>query len=252
MKDQYIGDKTDYVKYSFLRHILAAGLHLSINWMWTPNDGSSDGNGNGYLQYPRRWRHYDAAVFDVLTAAVHTGNRTLAFVERSGILDPATLLSRPCPAEPNSRQCLFDDFVSQLDCNTVAFLDPDNGLEVASCAYGRRGSEKYLYWHELLRIWPVSGSIVICQHFPRVKRDRFLRQLGREIESRLSESTVWALSAPRAAFLLAVRNAHENQMVSALTAMADVWRDEIQALGLLSANESRLGTKLQTEFPYTL
>jgi hypothetical protein len=252
MKDQYVGDKTDYIKYSLLRHIMAAGLSLSINWMWTPDDGSSDGNRNGYLQDPKQWRCYDPAVFDVLRAAVHEGNRTLAFVERSGILAPANLFSRRCPPEADSRQAFFDSFVSQLDQDTVAFLDPDNGLEIASCAFGQRGSDKYLYWHELLRIWPVGGPVVICQHFPRVKRAHFLGRMAQEIESRLPESTVWALVAPGAAFLLAVRSEDEDPMISALTAMADTWGSEVRALGLLSTGERSLGIKLQVEFPYTL
>jgi hypothetical protein len=59
-------------------------------------------------------------------------------------------------------------------------LDPDNGLETRSKPYGRKGSSKFLYWHEVKELWSTSTSLLIYRHFIRAKRQRFV---GRMLES---------------------------------------------------------------------
>ena len=44
MKDQYVGDVNDYVKYGFLRALSAARAGpLVVCWMLTPSDEGPDG-----------------------------------------------------------------------------------------------------------------------------------------------------------------------------------------------------------------
>lgn len=43
MKHQYFGDVNDYRKYGLLRTLAKDDIHILINWMLTPNDGSADG-----------------------------------------------------------------------------------------------------------------------------------------------------------------------------------------------------------------
>lgn len=50
MKEQYVGDISDYRKYALLRALSAGGANrIGVCWMLTPSDGSSDGNKLGYL-----------------------------------------------------------------------------------------------------------------------------------------------------------------------------------------------------------
>lgn len=49
MKNQYLGDINDYMKYGLPRTITqVTGLRLTVCWMLTPDDSRSDGGKNRY------------------------------------------------------------------------------------------------------------------------------------------------------------------------------------------------------------
>ena len=87
----------------------------------------------------------------------------------------------------------------------MVFLDPDNGLEVKSTAYGKKGSSKYLYWHEVEALWVSGKSLMIYQHFPREDRSRFVQRMVRAMERAAPESLVETFSTPYVVFFLALQ-----------------------------------------------
>jgi hypothetical protein len=69
---------------------------------------SSTARGIDYLREPDRYRDLDAHVFDRLAAIVASGNRNVAAIEQSRILDRAQFFSR-----------LVEDHVSSRSLNKV-------------------------------------------------------------------------------------------------------------------------------------
>ena len=94
MKDQYVGDVSDYVKYGFLRALNAARAGpLVVCWMLTPSDEGPDGGKVGYLGLPERYRGGDTELFDALGDLVRAGRRSVEAVEQAELLPGASLLS---------------------------------------------------------------------------------------------------------------------------------------------------------------
>ncbi len=173
MKNQYFGDLNDYRKYALLRGFVRAGGQVTVCWMLTTDDGRSDGNRVKYLNLPRRWKKYDAALFEFLAAQRHCANRNLAVIESSGLLGDCVFHSAVVPPEEEHRAAYFRDLTSRSRSSNLVFLDPDNGFEVASL----KDSTKYLYWNEVRDLYSSGKSVLVYQHLPRVKRTTYIPQL---------------------------------------------------------------------------
>src|SRR3954454_1771260 len=91
MKDQYVGDINDYLKYSVLRAVQSAHRSpLLVCWMLTRGDARTDGRKTSYLADPDRYRRTDPQLFDQLSHIVGSGDRSTAAVESLGILPGAS------------------------------------------------------------------------------------------------------------------------------------------------------------------
>lgn len=176
MKNQYVGDVNDYVKYAFLRHLMRVGSEVTICWMLTSDDGRTDGNRRGYLETPERYRHHDPELFDALAGHLCQA-REIETVEESGILPNARFVSDSLGDEGESRVAYFGRLSSKLGPRSLVFFDPDNGLNVPSVRPGGRNSSKYLFRDELATTLHAGHSAIVYQHFPRVERQRFMRSV---------------------------------------------------------------------------
>jgi hypothetical protein len=200
MKDQYVGDINDYLKYSLLR---ALGLdRLGVVWMLTPSDGRTDGQRLTYLQRPRQFRHVDPVVFDALRTIIARDDRTIDAVEQSGVLDGAAFVSPILEDGHDARTAYFEHAWETVQDRSIVFFDPDNGLGVRSVAPGRRNSSKYLSWSELAQAYARAHSLLVYQHFPRRPRKAFLEELADRVRVEITNATVAALATSHVAFLL--------------------------------------------------
>ena len=59
MKNQYVADVNDFLKYAFLRAVAKRDLHLTVVWMLTASDAGTDGQRLRYLADPGRFRQVD-------------------------------------------------------------------------------------------------------------------------------------------------------------------------------------------------
>ena len=87
----------------------------------------------------------------------------------------------------------------------LLFFDPDNGFEVASVTRGGRNSSKYFYWDEAADAYLRGFSLVVYQHFPRVRRQVFLERVVERIEEATGSSRVMALVTSHVAFFVVPR-----------------------------------------------
>ncbi|MBP6875171.1 MAG: hypothetical protein KBD56_03815 [Candidatus Eisenbacteria bacterium] len=214
MKDQYAGDINDYRKYGLLRR-LGSGLHLTVCWMWTPDDARNDGSRIEYLANPNLWRRYDPELFDALDDLVRRrGHRSVGSIERTGILEArgrqADLLgarrlrfhSVPLADDGAERDRYFRALWKLARGSDLLFFDPDNGLEIDSCRRGTRGSSRYLYAPEVEEAWTRGFFLLIYQHFPRVDRERYLAGRTSRLREWCPGSQVASFATSHVAFFL--------------------------------------------------
>lgn len=232
MKNQYVGDINDYIKYSILRHLTAGARSRAamVCWMLTPDDGRSDGNLREYLKLPERFRLFDPAVFDGL-AAVAASTRTVAAIEDQGIIVGADYFSRVLTDNREQRRSYFDALWCALRPRSLLFFDPDNGLAVASVPQGRKNSAKYLYWEELEEGLRRGHSVVLYQHFPRVQREDYVLMLLNRI-GRLTPDyrCLFAICSSRVAYIVAASPDDEYGLKEAATQVEQTWAGSLRVV----------------------
>lgn len=204
MKNQYFGDTNDYRKYGLLRILTDSGeIKTTVCWMLTPDDGRTDGNRITYLSQPADWRDLDSLLFDHLKGLVlHRDLRNVSEIEDSGILPSCVFLSDIVPDDRESRGAYFQRLTDLAEDCDLVFFDPDNGMEVQSKPCGRKGSSKYLYWLEIENFWNAGHSLLVYQHFPRVKRDPFIEGKARELMDRTGTTEVISFRTSHVEFFL--------------------------------------------------
>jgi hypothetical protein len=202
LKDQYVGDVNDYLKYALLRALAPDGSNIAVAWMLTPSDQRSDGQRLRYLTQPHDFRSLDPPLFDALNNLVAGHQRTVRAIEESAILGRAAYVSAVLDDHASARHRYFEQVWDASDGRSLLFFDPDNGLEVSSVRKGRRGSSKYLFWDELATAYGRQHSLILYQHFPRRPRAPFMRQLADRIHDETGCTDVLALTTAHVAFLI--------------------------------------------------
>lgn len=229
MKNQYFGDVNDYRKYGLLRCLLAGNdLRLLVAWMLTLDDGRTDGRFIRYLGKPERHRHHDPELFDTLKAFL-AGDA----VRRVSQISQSSLLSRtgyfrdivPDPAGERSRW--FAALKRAVDSADIVFLDPDNGFEVKSVPYGRKGSSKYVFWDEVETLASAGKSLVIYQHFRRVKRVELIAGMEAELRERTGLAFAKGMRTSHVLFLVAAQDAHRTAIERGLDRVRQKWAEQI-------------------------
>ncbi len=229
MKNQYFGDINDYRKYGLLRILSNQGeVRTAVCWMLTESDGNRDGEKTRYLSYPEVYRAFDSGLFEILQASVKDGKRDVAVAETENIT-PSAIYYRPTISDDaTERKKYFGEFHSIAKGTDLVFFDPDNGIEVKSVPYGRKRSSKYLYWHELEQTFQNQHSILLYQHFRRIKRDKFIPQMASELADHLHIPTVVTFRTANVLFLLAPQKRHHDYFLERAAVAGETWGDEIR------------------------
>lgn len=203
-----MGDVNDFVKYQLLRLAKRHFERVLVGWMLTAADGRSDGGRIHYLKNPD-YGAADPELYAALTELVGKGERSIEAIERSGTLAGCAFHSAPMPRGGAERTRYFAELADRADPNSLVFLDPDNGIEVASVAIGTSGSDRYVYWSELGLLRDAGCSILIYQHFPRVQRIPYLENLLTRLAAKMGDGyETFAAYTSRVGFLFALREEH--------------------------------------------
>jgi hypothetical protein len=204
MKNQYFADINDYRKLGLLRTLSGLGeIRTAVCWMLTSNDARSDGRFTRYLEQPERWRACDPPLFDSLAACLaEPGKRAVTWAADHELLPAACYFADVLEDGLTARRQYFDRFEALSAGSELVFFDPDNGLEVKSVRAGGKNYSKYLAWPELERPYQSGKSVLLYQHFPRIRRDVFTGQLASQLFSRLTLPGLFSFTSSNVLFLL--------------------------------------------------
>lgn len=224
MKNQYVGDINDYVKYSIIRHLVDATHQqlATVCWLLTDDDQGTDGSLRAYLSSPDRYRAFDPEVFDAL-ASVSPGIHGVTSIEEAGLIAGADYFSKVLSDSPEARRDYFDELWLLVRSGSLIFFDPDNGLEIKSVPKGRRSSAKFLYMDELSVALERGNSVVTYQHFPRQPREAYIATRVEEIRALTPQHDVFAICTSRVAYLTAAASQDQPGLIEAARSVVDQW-----------------------------
>lgn len=234
MKNQYFGDINDYRKYGLLRALQSAGdTSLIVAWMLTPDDGGRDGGFRSYLKDRPIWANYDPGLFAGLADLLRLpSQRSVSLIEGSGLLPRTRYYTAVVPDMRSERENWRMGLLRAASGVDFVFLDPDNGIEVASKPVGRKGSSKYVTWREIQSLWEAGCSLLIYQHFRREERQAFTQRLVSDLGRRTGARFTEAFRTPHVLFLLAAQDRHTQRFREVVPLLSERWSGQIEAMGL--------------------
>ena len=170
MRNQYFGDRLDYIKYGMLRRLTGYGeLSTAVCWMMRPDNprnGVRPDRKTVYLDRPDVWRRFDAPLFDLLRDVVRVQqDRHVRHIEESGLLPNTTFYRALLPSDRVrdrvEREAYLTDFLeNEAAGKDLVFFDPDTGIEVAN----PQDRYSYLINAEIRRVYEAGHSLLIFQH----------------------------------------------------------------------------------------
>jgi len=237
MKNQYFGDINDFKKYGLLRILSGGGIRTAVCWMLTDADNGTDGRFIEYLREPQKWRAYDPVLFDSLAQCLHdTGVRHVEWAHQEGFLPSTVFYDALLTDGIEARRQYSEQFLAIAQGSDLVFCDPDNGLAVQSVAVGRKGSNKYLYWDEVTRLFAAGHSILVYQHFPRVAHEVFVERLAAEIARKIAVSEVIVFCTANVVFLLIPQPRHLARFQAQGAQVRTTWGKQIEVTRHLPPN----------------
>jgi hypothetical protein len=207
MKNQYVGDINDYLKYSLIE-IVSEVLNekVLIAWMLTEDDNRNDGNKLDYLKNERNERQSNPELFDKLKS-IDKNKRRIDEVQKL-LGDKYNFYSKPLSDNKEERTKYFELLIVEAEKAGLVLFDPDNGIEVKSVNYGNKKSSKYLYWKEIQQFAENEKDILIYQHFPRKERKQYVEDLKMEIQAK-TKFEVLPIETANVLFLLATKQGNK-------------------------------------------
>jgi hypothetical protein len=209
MQDRYFGDIGDFAKYGLLRGLLGprgeSALGLGIVWYLVPDEShTNDGRHTAYLKPTRGDTHAlrdcDEELYDRLAGAVATGRRSVTLA-REGILPadtafyetPLTFAGIPQARREASRDAWLGGALQAMRAAQVAFVDPDNGLQVKAGRHSIKGP-KYAFYTELRALWDSTKTLIVYQHVSRAgSASDQLQERFQQLRDHLETTAMWAL-----------------------------------------------------------
>lgn len=202
MQDRYAGDIGDFSKFSLLKALNAA--QLGIVWYRYPDEShNSDGHHTHYLnQQP--YRQCDAALCNSMQRVTESRERSIAALEQTvtDYLPAGTRyfgelchFHKQYPGQARAAQSAREQArvewlqraLEVVEGCDVVCLDPDNGLEVASCSkLSQSKAGKYAFLHEIEAFAKRHDLVVLYQHLSRQgSHQQQIRERVDQLEQRL-------------------------------------------------------------------
>lgn len=235
MQDRYVGDVGDFGKFGLLRHLLLGQDNLispGVVWYYyAPHDEDNNDGCHTNFHTNTVLTSCDPKLAEALQH-ISTTRRCVAALEDSQILPAQTRYFRedtnfyaafPDQTQKNkiARQAARDRWLKQAlqavqGCQMI-FLDPDNGLEIASCSRkSQKKAGKFAFLDEI-RAFKDRSPVVIVYHHLNMGSPHELqieKGVARLVDTFQREISVFSLRfrpySPRAFFILCSSNTDED------------------------------------------
>lgn len=224
MQNQYVGDIGDFGKYGMLR-CLFFDMKLGIVWYLVPNEtNKNDGRHTAYLG-KSTFRKCDPILFDNLQALIANDLRSVEQVQQLNLFGGRTVF-HACQLTyagikaygdgarkirlRHRQEWLHGAIETTRGCDVV-FLDPDNGIEVASVPKHAKASPKYVFLDEIRQFASQHQTVVVYHHLGRQgKHAGQINNRKKQLTTFLGdEYSIFALCfapySPRAYFIITVK-----------------------------------------------
>lgn len=178
MRDDWVGDEADFLKYGLLRAVCRmAGPHhpLGVVWYYRPGTTSSRSVPPA-RPTPLKWRPLEPALFDHLAGLHARHRRHLSAILEEEVLPPQTTVHFDEPmwlpgGSGNAavrRGWHARALKTTHSCRTV-FLDPDNGIQPDCGAKSNYTKPRlaHVLWEEMGDYWGRGQSLIVFQHAAR-------------------------------------------------------------------------------------
>ena len=166
MRDQFVGDIGDFAKYGLLRALVRDGLaarRVGVVWYANEDDPSSSHGGEIFYLDVGAGVYYqcDPALYSVLWSMVRSGQRSMAAVEKSGLLGEDTpFWAEPTPGRTPQRTDWLAGAVKRMKGCDLVFLDPDNGVSLQRTS-GTAVTPEHTYADEVFSFVDQAGLAVV-------------------------------------------------------------------------------------------
>ena len=171
MKNQYFGDRRDFMKYDLLMELVETTpkvCRLTNIPMLTPNDETGEGNVLAYAEANRRSDLYHFLRYCLARGDRNIRNLRALFQGRHyaycGHHDDLHYTHQ-------QRHEYFTSVPTQALEDAVVFIDPDTGIQTEDHAYMRRaGIDRYLFWDNITHAFGRMSScsvLIVYQHLQR-------------------------------------------------------------------------------------
>jgi len=182
MRDQYVGDVTDVLKYALLRTLVGDDLTLGVAWYYVPkNDGRPDGRHREWREQ-EGWKSLDAEVYDALSS---DELRTVEAVMAAPFWPRGTVFDSTAVPQSNGRKSWADTVVAKLSGQRVVFLDPDTGVG--------EPSERHVSLTELAAFHATGATVVFISFPERRRHDLLVEELHQLVLRQTKCATVATL-----------------------------------------------------------
>ena len=231
MKNQYVGDINDYVKYGLIHSIAKIfDNKILFVWMLTENE-NNDGNKIEYLNNSQKYRHYNPELFDELKNIVANKQKynnidNIIAIEKNKLFNKYSFFNEFIKDDKKLRGIYFQKVNNLAKEYDTIFFDPDNGIEVPSCKYGGKKSSKYIYWNEIKDIYELKKNILIYQHFPRKDREKFTKDLVKRCKTKFKNAEIVRITTKHTLFIFIVQNF--KNLIEKLIVELDIWKEKIE------------------------
>jgi hypothetical protein len=206
MKEQYVGDISDYRKYALLRVLASGGQNrIGVCWMLTPSDHPSDGKLRQYLEKPEVHRGFDPELFDHLRqASGEPDRRRLHTIEEGGTVPGATYFNEPLPIKIPGRTAFMAACQAAFRDIDLVFFDPDVGLAPKPKTKGLTKGLNYVFEDEIAPFFAGGASVLVYQHWQHKVWDVQIEENVSQLRRAAPGAEVWVYRTSNVAFLLAL------------------------------------------------
>lgn len=194
MKNQYFGDKNDFIKYDLVLTLIESVKKLKA-FTFIPMLTENDGSGEGALTNYDGRRRKDLDIF--LRKCVSNNERKVCRLQDHMINKDITYIPYKDTEyfRHYSRSDYFNGIKEEILKDTVILVDTDNGFEVTSMR--NCNGNKYVKYSEVQELYNKMDSnsvLIVYQHIGRVNRTDFFNSVGGRLKRELSNGQVICIS----------------------------------------------------------